>query len=65
MNQYIAILGASADRTSMSNKAVRAYMEKGYSVIPVSETEKEIEGPMTTSRVRSRRSSSSAAFKYS
>lgn len=35
MQKTIAILGASADRSKFSNKAVRAYASKGWDVYPV------------------------------
>lgn len=40
----IAIIGASADRNKWGNKAVRAYLNQGYEVIPVNPKEKIIEG---------------------
>ena len=40
----VAILGASKDRQRFSNKAVRAYLQAGYSVYPVNPKEREIEG---------------------
>ena len=40
----IAIIGASKDRNKYSNKAVRAYLSKGYEVFPVNPNEREIEG---------------------
>jgi len=40
----IAILGASADRGSMSNKAVRAYLAAGYQVFPITSEVEAIEG---------------------
>lgn len=40
----IAIVGASRNRAKFGNKAVRAFMEKGYHVFPVHPSEKEIEG---------------------
>lgn len=40
----IAIVGASRNRAKFGNKAVRAFMEKGYRVFPVHPSEKEIEG---------------------
>jgi predicted CoA-binding protein len=40
----VAILGASANRTKFGNKAVRAFVQKGYQVFPVNPVEKEIEG---------------------
>ena len=40
----IAIVGASMDKTKMSNKAVRAYLSKGYDVFPVHPKAEKIEG---------------------
>ncbi|MFH1722278.1 MAG: CoA-binding protein [Candidatus Altiarchaeota archaeon] len=42
--ESIAIVGASKDRKRFSNKAVRAYVSKGYRVFPVNPKEKEVEG---------------------
>lgn len=43
-DQKIAIIGASRDRTKFGNKAVRAFLEKGFRVFPVHPVEKEVEG---------------------
>src|SRR5688500_13223616 len=40
----IAILGASADRSKFGNKAVRAFVTRGYDVYPVNPKADEIEG---------------------
>lgn len=40
----VAVIGASADRTRFGNKALRAFRNQGYQVIPVHPTEKEVEG---------------------
>lgn len=40
----IAILGASADRSKYGNKAVRAYLQQGYTVYPINPKESQIEG---------------------
>lgn len=40
----IAILGASADRSKFGNKAVRAFLKRGYTVYPVNPKGGEIEG---------------------
>jgi len=40
----VAVLGASADRSKFGNKAVRAYLQRGYTVYPVNPRETEIEG---------------------
>lgn len=44
MSNTIAVIGASADRGKFGNKAVRAYLKKGYRVFPVHPTATEIEG---------------------
>ncbi len=44
MKQTIAILGASADRAKFGNKAVRAFLQHGFTVWPVNPKETEIEG---------------------
>ena len=40
----VAVLGASRDRRKYGNKAVRAYVESGYTVYPVNPKEEAIEG---------------------
>lgn len=40
----VAVLGASADRSKYSNKAVRAYVEQGWDVYPVNPKGGDIEG---------------------
>jgi predicted CoA-binding protein len=40
----VVIVGASSDRSRFSNKAVRAYVEEGFTVYPVHPTETRIEG---------------------
>jgi hypothetical protein len=40
----VAILGASSDHTKFGNKAVRAFLAKGYTVYPVNPKGGEIEG---------------------
>ena len=44
MPRTVAIIGASADRSKFSNKAVRAFVRQGYTVYPVHPKEAEIEG---------------------
>ncbi len=38
------IIGASNDRTKFGNKAVRAYLRQGHTVLPVNPTQPSIEG---------------------
>ena len=40
----VAILGASADRSKFGNKAVRAFLQQGFTVYPINPKEAEIEG---------------------
>ncbi len=40
----VAVLGASRDRRKFGNKAVRAYLDYGYTVFPVNPNEAAIEG---------------------
>jgi predicted CoA-binding protein len=40
----VAIIGASADRNKFGNKAVRAFLQKGWTVYPVNPRETQIEG---------------------
>ena len=40
----VAIIGASEDPTKFGNKAVRAYLQRGYDVYPINLRERQIEG---------------------
>ena len=40
----IAVIGASTDRSKYGNRAVRAYLEQGWTVYPVNPKEDQIEG---------------------
>jgi len=40
----VVVIGASADRRKFGNKAVRAFLHRGYRVIPVNPRETEVEG---------------------
>ena len=40
----VAIIGASANRAKFGNKAVRAFLQQGYTVYPVNPNEAQIEG---------------------
>jgi uncharacterized protein len=40
----VAVIGASKDRRKYGNKAVRAYVENGFRVLPINPSESTIEG---------------------
>lgn len=40
----VAVIGASPDRRKFGNKAVRAYRDAGYTVVPVTPRHAEVEG---------------------
>ena len=44
MGKVVAVIGASNDRQKFGNRAVRAYLEQGYTVVPINPHETEIEG---------------------
>jgi len=44
MPRTVAVIGASPDRQKFGNKALRAFRDRGYTVIPINPKEPEIEG---------------------
>jgi predicted CoA-binding protein len=44
MKRTVAVVGASNDRRKFGNKALRAYVEEGYRVIPINPNERQVEG---------------------
>ena len=49
----VAVIGASNDRRKFGNKAVRGYLQQGYTVFPINSQESEVEGiPAYTSGAR-------------
>ncbi len=40
----VAVIGASSNRDKFGNKALRAFGQRGYNVIPINPTEAEVEG---------------------
>jgi uncharacterized protein len=44
MMKTVAVIGASGDRSRFGNKAVRAFLQKGYTVFPIHPAESEVEG---------------------
>ncbi len=47
MPKVVAVVGASSDRNKFGNKAVRAFLAEGYTVIPINPNESEVEGMAT------------------
>jgi predicted CoA-binding protein len=44
MSKVVAVIGASNDRHKFGNRAVRAFKQQGYTVIPINPHESEVEG---------------------
>jgi uncharacterized protein len=44
MAKTVAVIGASNIRSKFGNKAVRAFREQGYTVVPINPHEREVEG---------------------
>ena len=44
MNKVVAVVGASSNRSKFGNRAVRAYQQQGYTVVPINPHEAVIEG---------------------
>ena len=44
MAKVVAIIGASNNRQKFGNRAVRAYVQQGYTVVPIHPTERMVEG---------------------
>lgn len=40
----VAVIGASSDRRKFGNKAVRAFRQAGYKVLPITPSHEEVEG---------------------
>ena len=44
MSKVVAVIGASSNRQKFGNRAVRAFVRQGYTVIPINPHEREVEG---------------------
>src|SRR5436309_14679615 len=44
MSPTVAVIGASNDRRKFGNRAVRAYLQQGYTVVPINPHEQTVEG---------------------
>jgi predicted CoA-binding protein len=49
--KVIAIIGASSNRQKFGNRAVRAYQQQGYTVVPINPHETSVEGLKTYASV--------------
>ena len=44
MSKVVAVIGASGDRKKFGNRALRAFRQQGYTVVPINPHETEVEG---------------------
>jgi predicted CoA-binding protein len=44
VNKVVAVIGASSHREKFGNRAVRAFKEQGFTVVPINPHETEVEG---------------------
>jgi uncharacterized protein len=51
MMKTVAVIGASSNRRKFGNRALRAFRQQGYSVIPINPNEPEVEGLRTYASV--------------
>jgi predicted CoA-binding protein len=47
MSKVVAVIGASSNRQKFGNRAVRAYLRQGYTVVPINPHESNVEGLKT------------------
>jgi predicted CoA-binding protein len=47
MSKVVAVVGASSNRGKFGNKALRAFLAEGYTVVPINPNETEVEGLKT------------------
>lgn len=45
--KVVAVIGASSNRRKFGNRALRAYVQEGYTVIPINPNESQVEGMPT------------------
>jgi len=51
MPKVVAVVGASSNRRKFGNRAVRAFRQQGYTVVPINPHEAEVEGLKTYASV--------------
>jgi predicted CoA-binding protein len=51
MAKVVAVVGASSNRSKFGNRAVRAFRQQGYTVVPINPHEAEVEGLKTYASV--------------
>ena len=51
MSKVVAVIGASSNRQKFGNRAVRAFQQQGYTVIPINPHETNVEGLETYASV--------------
>jgi predicted CoA-binding protein len=51
MAKTVAVIGASSDRRKFGNRALRAYIQQGFSVLAINPNETEVEGIKTYASV--------------
>ena len=49
--KVVAVIGASNNRNKFGNRAVRAYLQQGYTVVPINPHEQAVEGLKTYASV--------------
>jgi len=47
VSRVVAVIGASSNRSKFGNRAVRAFLQQGYTVVPINPNEAEVEGLKT------------------
>jgi uncharacterized protein len=51
MPKVVAVIGASSNRNKFGNRALRAFQQQGYTVVPINPNEREVEGLKTYASV--------------
>ena len=51
MSKVVAVIGASSNPRKFGNRAVRAFLRQGYTVVPINPNQPKVEGLMTYASV--------------